>query len=53
MKPYQILAKYWQDSRADISAGPTDPADVEALERKYGVRLTEDFREYSLHAAPL
>ena len=52
MKPYEQLWEYWREH--DEVAPPANPGarGVENLERRYGISLPADFREYLLHACP-
>lgn len=53
MKPYEKLKRYWIDTDADIDTVALTESQLESLERKYGVRLPDDFREYLLHSCPV
>jgi hypothetical protein len=52
LKAYQTLQLHWRETGAIVPT--TEPAAeaVGALERKYGIRFPDDFREYLLHACP-
>jgi hypothetical protein len=52
MKPYEKLQRYWRETDADMGEIETSCPQVEALEKRYGICLPEDFRDYLLHSCP-
>jgi SMI1 / KNR4 family (SUKH-1) len=52
LKPFQRLQRYWIDSGANIQTTAISEDAVAALERRYGVALPNDFREYLLKSCP-
>ncbi len=52
MKPYEKLQRYWRETDAYMETIAVSHAQVETLEKRYGVRLPEDFRDYLLHLCP-
>jgi hypothetical protein len=51
-KAYESLRSYWLDTRAGISTVALNGQSIDDLERKYSIRLPNDFREYLLHSCP-
>jgi hypothetical protein len=52
-KPFERLQGYWLDTRANVQTTLVSERDVAELERKYGVCLPYDFREYLLRSCPM
>ena len=52
LKPYQKLQRYWRDTKAGISTVQLNPESVADLEKRYDIRLPDDFRDYLLHSCP-
>jgi hypothetical protein len=50
-RPDKLLAE-WLKATLDVDCMPASRADVQALERRYGVVLPDDFRTYLLEALP-
>jgi hypothetical protein len=50
-RPDKLLAE-WLKATSDIACKPASLAEVDALERRYGVVLPKDFRIYLLEALP-
>lgn len=49
---YQALAGHWSSSDASMATAPDASLWIDALERRYAVRIPEDFKQYLLHASP-
>lgn len=49
---YSAVAAHWAASDTDYRPLPNAQACVEELERRYALRLPEDFRDYLTHASP-
>jgi hypothetical protein len=50
MKPYEKLQCHWIGSEEGIRSTSTSEQAVDGLERKYGVRLPDEFRAYLIHS---
>jgi SMI1 / KNR4 family (SUKH-1) len=53
LKPYQKLERYWIDTGVGVDTVALGEPQLEGLERKYGVRLPEDFRDYLRCSCPV
>jgi len=49
---YQALAAAWKAADPNTYEQDEDSPEIAALERRYSIRLPEDFRSYLLHAVP-
>jgi hypothetical protein len=45
LKPYEKLQRYWRDTNAGIDTVVLSSQSIDDLERKYGIRLPDDFRD--------
>jgi hypothetical protein len=52
MRPYQKLQQYWTQTNAGISTSCANEEMLDSLERKYGIRLPDEFRDYLTHSCP-
>ena len=52
MKPYEKLQRYWRDTNAGVDTVALSEQQLEGLERKYRVRLPDDFRDYLRYSCP-
>jgi len=52
MKPFQTLQRYWLRAGSNVQSAPLGEDAVAALEKRYGVLLPTDFRDYLLHSCP-
>ena len=53
MKPSEKLQRYWRDTNAGVDTVALSEQQLEGLERKYGVRLPDDFRDYLRYSCPI
>jgi hypothetical protein len=51
-KPYEKLQRYWTDSDTGISTAAPSEQTVDGLERTYGVKLPDEFRDYLIYSSP-
>jgi SMI1 / KNR4 family (SUKH-1) len=53
LKPYEKLKRYWIDTGVAVDAVALSEQQLEGLERKYGVRLPDDLRDYLRYSCPV
>ena len=52
MREYRKLQRHWRETRARISTVALSSQAIHDLERRYGIQLPDDFREYLLNSCP-
>jgi hypothetical protein len=53
LKSYEKLKRYWIDTGVGVDTVALSEQQLDGLERKYGIRLPDDFRDYLLYSCPV